>query len=127
MVPGATETSTRSGAGETSGGDAAEMLQRQDSTQLEHALQSAKLAEAQGTPDWLITAALPHDVGHLMIYQHMGNDDVRRWVSIPRPSSGSQCQLPRRRGQLPSLLAARVDVAVACVDHQPAIAQLHDL
>jgi phosphonate degradation associated HDIG domain protein len=34
-------------------------------TQLEHALQSAVLAEAEGSPPTLIVAALLHDIGHL--------------------------------------------------------------
>jgi phosphonate degradation associated HDIG domain protein len=35
-------------------------------SQLEHALQSAMLAEAQGSPPSLIVAALLHDIGHLL-------------------------------------------------------------
>jgi phosphonate degradation associated HDIG domain protein len=35
-------------------------------TQLEHALQAAFLAEQEGAPAALITAALLHDVGHLL-------------------------------------------------------------
>ena len=35
-------------------------------TQLEHALQTAALAEADGAPDALVAAALLHDVGHLL-------------------------------------------------------------
>ena len=34
-------------------------------TQIEHALQSAELAEARGGPESLIVAALLHDIGHL--------------------------------------------------------------
>ena len=34
-------------------------------TQIEHALQCAELAEAQGAPESLIVAALLHDIGHL--------------------------------------------------------------
>lgn len=44
-------------------------------TQLEHALQGAALAEAAGAPDALIAAALLHDVGHLLLDEHMGNGD----------------------------------------------------
>jgi len=43
-------------------------------TQQEHALQSAALAEAAGASDALVTAALLHDVGHLLLDEHMGND-----------------------------------------------------
>jgi phosphonate degradation associated HDIG domain protein len=35
-------------------------------TELEHALQSAALAQADGAPDQLVAAALLHDVGHLV-------------------------------------------------------------
>ncbi len=35
-------------------------------SQLEHALQSAYLAERDGSPDSLIAAALLHDIGHLV-------------------------------------------------------------
>jgi phosphonate degradation associated HDIG domain protein len=35
-------------------------------SQAEHALQAADLAEREGAPDWLIVAALLHDVGHLL-------------------------------------------------------------
>ena len=40
-------------------------------TQLEHALQCAEIAEAQGAPDHLIVAALLHDYGHL--FEGRGN------------------------------------------------------
>jgi phosphonate degradation associated HDIG domain protein len=35
-------------------------------TQLQHALQSAALAEAEGATDSLVVAALLHDIGHLL-------------------------------------------------------------
>lgn len=40
-------------------------------TELEHALQSAALAEAAGSDDTLIAAALLHDVGHLVLRDHV--------------------------------------------------------
>ncbi|WP_148715449.1 phosphonate degradation HD-domain oxygenase [Chitinolyticbacter meiyuanensis] len=43
-------------------------------TQLQHALQSAQCAERDGADAALITAALLHDVGHLLAKQ--GDDDV---------------------------------------------------
>eukprot|EP00947_MAST-08B_sp_MAST-8B-sp1_P001131 g1131.t1 len=43
-------------------------------TQAQHALQSAKLAEAYGAPDDLVAAAFLHDVGHLILDEHSGND-----------------------------------------------------
>ena len=52
----------------------------EDVTQLEHALQCAELAEQNNKSDAFITAALLHDIGHL-IYEdkdpiHEGKDGV---------------------------------------------------
>ena len=47
----------------------------EDVAQLDHALQTAALAQAAGAGDELIAAALLHDVGHLLAlasYQHAG-------------------------------------------------------
>lgn len=57
-------------------------------TQLEHALQSAALAEGEGADDELVTAALLHDLGHLL---HdlgesptlRGVDDVHQYAALP--------------------------------------------
>jgi predicted HD phosphohydrolase len=35
-------------------------------THLDHALHCATLAEREGSPAWLVTAALTHDIGHLI-------------------------------------------------------------
>jgi phosphonate degradation associated HDIG domain protein len=57
-------------------------------TQLEHALQSAALAEAEGADDELVTAALLHDLGHL-VHDHgetptlRGVDDLHQYVALP--------------------------------------------
>lgn len=58
-------------------------------TQLEHALQTAALAEAAGATPELITAALLHDLGHLINDQGetptlRGVDDRHEYVAIPR-------------------------------------------
>ncbi len=57
-------------------------------TQLQHALQSATLAEADGADDELVTAALLHDLGHLV--QDLGDtpslrgvDDLHQFIAIP--------------------------------------------
>jgi phosphonate degradation associated HDIG domain protein len=57
-------------------------------TQLEHALQTAALAEAEGAEDELVTAALLHDLGHLL--QDLGPtptlrgvDDLHQVVALP--------------------------------------------
>lgn len=57
-------------------------------TQLEHALQTAALAEAAGAGDELVTACLLHDLGHLL--QDLGDtptlrgvDDVHQYAALP--------------------------------------------
>ena len=57
-------------------------------TQLQHALQTAALAEAEGADDALVTAALLHDLGHLV--QDLGDtpslrgvDDLHQFIAIP--------------------------------------------
>jgi phosphonate degradation associated HDIG domain protein len=57
-------------------------------TQLEHALQCAALAEAEGADDELVTAALLHDLGHL-VADHgatptlRGIDDQHQTAALP--------------------------------------------
>ena len=46
-------------------------------TQMEHALQTAALAEAEGADDALVTAAFLHDVGHVLLDEHEGNADFQ--------------------------------------------------
>jgi phosphonate degradation associated HDIG domain protein len=57
-------------------------------TQLEHALQAAKLAEEEGATPELITAALLHDLGHMLNLQGdtptaRGIDDTHQYFAIP--------------------------------------------
>ncbi|CAN5528601.1 HD domain-containing protein [soil metagenome] len=57
-------------------------------TQLAHALQSAALAEAEGADDELVTAALLHDLGHLLHNlgespTTLGIDDVHQYRALP--------------------------------------------
>lgn len=57
-------------------------------TQLEHALQSAQLAERAGAGDALITAVFLHDLGHLINDQGetptlRGVDDKHQYVALP--------------------------------------------
>jgi phosphonate degradation associated HDIG domain protein len=57
-------------------------------TQLEHALQSAHLAEQAGAPAELICAALLHDLGHLLNDRGetptlRGVDDRHQYVALP--------------------------------------------
>jgi phosphonate degradation associated HDIG domain protein len=57
-------------------------------SQIEHALQSAELAELSGAEPALITAALLHDLGHLLNDQgetptERGIDDVHQYFALP--------------------------------------------
>jgi phosphonate degradation associated HDIG domain protein len=57
-------------------------------TQLEHALQSAMLAEQEGAPDELVAAAFLHDIGHLLNRQGdtpsaRGIDDMHQYFALP--------------------------------------------
>jgi len=57
-------------------------------TQLEHALQCAQLAESEKASAQLITAALLHDLGHLLNLQgetptERGIDDQHQYFAIP--------------------------------------------
>ena len=72
-------------------------------TQLEHALQTARLAEHSGADPALITASLLHDLGHLLNDQGetptaRGIDDVHQYVAIPflRPLFGDDVLEPIR-------------------------------
>jgi len=72
-------------------------------TQLEHALQTAQLAEHSGADPALITASLLHDLGHLLNDQGetptaRGIDDVHQYVAIPflRPLFGDDVLEPIR-------------------------------
>ncbi|MDP3138806.1 MAG: phosphohydrolase [Burkholderiaceae bacterium] len=66
----------------------AEQYSGEPVTQLQHALQSAALAEAEGADDALVTAALLHDLGHLLhdlgeTPSLRGVDDVHQYRAIP--------------------------------------------
>ena len=57
-------------------------------TQFEHALQTAQLAELSGADDELVTAALLHDLGHLLNEQGEspslpGIDDLHQYFVLP--------------------------------------------
>ena len=72
----------------------AEQYSGEPVTQLEHALQTAALAEAAGADDELVTACLLHDLGHLV--QDLGATPTLRGVD-----DRHQCAaLPLLRGLL---------------------------
>ncbi len=57
-------------------------------SQLEHALQSGALAEAEGADDELVAAAFLHDLGHLLNRRGespttRGVDDVHQYFALP--------------------------------------------
>ena len=67
-------------------------------TQLEHALQSAARAEAAGASPALVTAALLHDLGHMLNDQGetptlRGVDDLHQYAALPflRGTFGDEC------------------------------------
>ncbi|HTS22858.1 MAG TPA: HD domain-containing protein [Casimicrobiaceae bacterium] len=72
-------------------------------TQLEHALQTAALAEGAGADASLVAASLLHDLGHLLNDQGetptaRGIDDVHQYIAIPflRPLFGDEVLDPIR-------------------------------
>jgi phosphonate degradation associated HDIG domain protein len=72
-------------------------------TQLEHALQTAALAEEAGASDQLVAASFLHDLGHLLNLQGAtpsarGIDDLHQYFALPflRPSFGDAVLEPIR-------------------------------
>jgi phosphonate degradation associated HDIG domain protein len=66
----------------------AEQYSGEPVTQLEHALQTAHLAEQSGSNAELITACLLHDLGHLLNHQGetpslRGIDDTHQYYALP--------------------------------------------
>ena len=69
----------------------AEQYSGEPVTQLEHALQTAALAEQHGADDALVTACLLHDLGHLLHDLGSGDtsptlrgvDDVHQYTALP--------------------------------------------
>ncbi len=66
----------------------AEQYSGEPVTQLQHALQAATLAEAEHAADALVTAALLHDLGHLLhdlgaTPSLRGIDDVHQYAALP--------------------------------------------
>jgi phosphonate degradation associated HDIG domain protein len=66
----------------------AEQYSGEPVTQLEHALQTAHLAEQSEASDELVTACLLHDLGHLLNHQGAtptlrGIDDTHQYFALP--------------------------------------------
>ena len=79
-------------------------------TQLEHALQTAQLAEQSGADDALVTASLLHDLGHLL------NDPSRGFADTPSlrgiDDTHQYFALPFLRGLFPASVLAAIKLHV---------------
>jgi phosphonate degradation associated HDIG domain protein len=75
-------------------------------TQLEHALQTALLAEQEGADDALVTAALLHDLGHLL--DDHGDTPTLRGID----DRHQHVALPRLRGLFPATVLAAIGLHV---------------
>jgi phosphonate degradation associated HDIG domain protein len=84
----------------------AEQYSGEPVTQLEHALQTAALAEAEGADDELVTAALLHDLGHLL--QELGPTPTLRGVD----DLHQVVALPFLRGLLPTRVLGAIQLHV---------------
>lgn len=75
-------------------------------TQLEHALQCAALAEADGADDELVTAALLHDLGHLT--QALGESPTLRGID----DRHQHVALPHLKGLFPARVLGAIGLHV---------------
>ena len=75
-------------------------------TQLQHALQCAALAEAEGADDELVTAALLHDLGHLT--QDLGESPTLRGID----DRHQHVALPHLKGLFPARVLGAVGLHV---------------
>jgi predicted HD phosphohydrolase len=95
------------------GSPAAMRMYDEDVTELEHALQAAALAIADGAPDHLVAAALLHDVGHLVSDDNVTLDEPLtedfEHERVGARSLGHRARRPARLGEaLPVRGRARV-------------------
>lgn len=79
-------------------------------TQLQHALQTAHLAEASGADDALVTACLLHDLGHLLNDQGRGFDDTPSLRGID--DTHQYFALPFLRGLFPDAVLDAIKLHV---------------
>lgn len=75
-------------------------------TQLQHALQCATLAEAEGADDALVTAALLHDLGHLT--QDLGESPTLRGID----DRHQHVALPHLKGLFPARVLGAIGLHV---------------
>jgi len=79
-------------------------------TQLEHALQTAHLAEQSGADDALVTACLLHDLGHLLNEQGRGFNDTPSLRGID--DTHQYFALPFLRGLFPDAVLDAIGLHV---------------
>jgi phosphonate degradation associated HDIG domain protein len=79
-------------------------------TQLEHALQTAHLAEQSGADDALVTACLLHDLGHLLSDHGRGADDTPTLRGID--DTHQYLALPFLRGLFPGAVLDAIKLHV---------------
>jgi phosphonate degradation associated HDIG domain protein len=79
-------------------------------TQLEHALQTAHLAEQSGADDELVTACLLHDLGHLLNDQGLGFNDTPSLRGID--DTHQYFALPFLRGVFPGAVLDAIKLHV---------------
>ena len=80
-------------------------------TQLEHALQTAALAEAEGADDELVTACLLHDLGHLV--QDLGETPTLRGLD----DRHQHAALPHLKGLFGPRVLGAIGLHVAAKRH----------
>jgi phosphonate degradation associated HDIG domain protein len=79
-------------------------------TQLQHALQTAHLAEASGGDDALVTACLLHDLGHMLNDQRRGFNDAPSARGID--DTHQYFALPFLRGLFPDVVLDAIKLHV---------------
>ncbi len=84
----------------------AEQYSGEPVTQLEHALQCATLAEAEGADNELVTAALLHDLGHLT--QDLGESPTLRGLD----DRHQHAALPHLKGRFPARVLGAIGLHV---------------
>jgi len=77
------------------------------STHLDHALHCASLAEREGSPAWLVTAALTHDIGYLISPRDSSSED--HVDDDSHESIGSHWLRARFDPRVADVVAAHVD------------------
>ena len=99
----------------------------EDVSQVDHAVQSALLAVANGSKRELVLAALLHDVGHLMHLDALGNDESHFQQDLRHETVAADALI----GDLPPSVTEPIRMHVAakrwlCANEQAYFAQLSE-